>query len=108
MRLLTANMSAEQMFNSAQESEARCEFCTLNRVKAGVAVRIKRLCAAPEVQERLRDIGLCEDQIIRLLTSQANIICQVCNSRLAISEQLARLIMVEPIAQPTTARPAFR
>jgi Fe2+ transport system protein FeoA len=101
-------MSAEQMFNSAQKGEARCEVCPLSRVKAGVAVRIKQLCAAPEVQERLRDIGLCEDQIIRLLTSQTNFICQVCNARLAISEQLARLIMVELIPQPTTARPAFR
>ena len=101
-------MSVEQMFNPTHGSEARCEVCPLSRVKAGVAVRIKRLCAAPEVQERLRDLGLCEDQIIRLLTSQANFICQVCNARLAISEQLARLIMVEPIPQPTTARPASR
>ena len=36
-------------------------------------------------------------QIIRLLTSQSNFICLVCNARLAISEQLARLIIVEPI-----------
>ena len=74
----------------------------MSRVKAGVAVRIKQLCAAPEVQNRLREIGICEDQIIKLLTSQNNFICQVCNSRLAISEQLARLILVEPL-QPALA-----
>ena len=62
-----------------------CEICPLNRVKAGVAVRIRRLCAVPEMQNRLRELGFCEDQIIRLLTSQANFICQVCNARLAIS-----------------------
>jgi Fe2+ transport system protein FeoA len=56
------------------------------------------LCAAPEVQSRLREIGFCEDQVINLLTSQNNIICQVCNARLAISEQLAHLILVEPVA----------
>jgi Fe2+ transport system protein FeoA len=77
--------------------ESRCEVCPLSRVKAGVAVRIKRLCAAPEVQNRLREIGLGEDQIIRLVTSQNNFICLVCNARLAISEQLAKLIMVEPV-----------
>lgn len=77
--------------------ETRCEPCPLNRVKAGVAVRIKQLCASPEVQNRLRELGFCEDQIIRLLTSQANYICQVCNARLAISEQLAKIIMVEPL-----------
>lgn len=77
--------------------EGRCEICPLSRVKAGVSVRIKQLCAVPEVQNRLRELGFCEDQIIRLLTSQTNFICQVCNTRLAISEQLARIIMVEPV-----------
>jgi ferrous iron transport protein A len=85
--------------------ESRCEICPLNRVQAGVAVRIKRLCAAPEVQNRLRELGFCEDQIIKLLTSQANFICQVCNARLAISEQLAKIIMVEPL-RPAMVRSA--
>jgi Fe2+ transport system protein FeoA len=83
--------------SSAEES--RCEVCPLSRVQAGVAVRIKQLCASPEVQNRLREIGLGEDQIVRLVTSRNNFICQVCNSRLAISEQLAKLILVEPILQ---------
>jgi len=90
------------MERSSRE-DSRCELCPLSRVKAGVAVRIKQLCAAPEVQNRLRELGFCEDQIIRLLTSQANFICQVCNARLAISEQLARIILVEPL-QPALAR----
>jgi ferrous iron transport protein A len=77
--------------------EARCEVCPLSHVRAGVAVRIKRLCAAPELQNRLRELGFCEDQIIRLLTSQTNFICQVCNARLAISERLADVILVEPL-----------
>jgi Fe2+ transport system protein FeoA len=80
-----------------KHDESRCEVCPLSRVKAGVAVRIKQLCASPEIQNRLRELGFCEDQIIRLLTSQTNFICQVCNARLAISEQLAQLIMVEPV-----------
>ena len=82
---------------SALGDESRCAPCPLSRVKAGVAVRIKQLCASPEVQSRLRELGLCEDQIIKLLTSQSNFICQVCNARLAISEQLAQLILVEPL-----------
>lgn len=97
-------MSAEIRFDPAQDRGARCEACPLSCVKAGVTVRIKQLCAAPEVQERLRDLGFCEDQIIRLVTSQTNFICQVCNARLAISEQLARLIMVEPMPVPVASR----
>jgi Fe2+ transport system protein FeoA len=69
----------------------------LSRVRAGVAVRIKQLCAAPELQNRLREIGLGEEQIIKLLTSSTNFICQVCDARLAISSQLAQLILVEPV-----------
>lgn len=85
------------MSELSQRDDSRCEVCPLSRVKAGVAVRIKQLCAKPELQTRLREIGLREDQIIKLLTSQTNFICQVCDARLAISEQLARLIMVEPL-----------
>ena len=90
-------MNWPQAFETSQPGEPRCELCPLSRVKAGVAVKIKRLCASPELQSRLREIGLGEDQIIKLLTSQANFICQVCNARLAISKQLAQLILVEPL-----------
>ena len=93
-------MSSTLDFQSSFDGESRCELCPLNRVQAGVAVRIKQLCAAPEVQNRLRELGFCEDQIIRLVTSQSNFICQVCNARLAISEQIARLIWVEPVTAP--------
>ena len=91
------NSSSAKAINQSSWEEARCEICPLSRVQAGVAVRIKQLCAAPEVQNRLREICLGEDQIIKLITSQSNFICQVCNARLAISEQLAKLILVEPI-----------
>jgi len=96
-----------QVVETAVREEPRCEICPLNHVKAGVAVRIKRLCAAPELQNRLRELGFCEDQIIKLLTSQANFICQVCNARLAISEQLAKIILVEPL-QPAMAKASVK
>jgi Fe2+ transport system protein FeoA len=60
-------------------------------------VRIRQLCAKPELQARLRELGLCEDQVVRLVTSGTSFICQVCNTRLALSEQLASLILVEPM-----------
>ena len=97
MRIKPVEMNRLHAFESALRDEPRCELCPLSRVKAGVAVRIKQLCASPELQDRLRELGLCEDQIIRLLTSQTNFICQVCNARLAISAQLAQLILVEPL-----------
>ena len=81
----------------------RNPLCPLNRVKAGVAVRIKQLCATPALSDRLREIGFCEDRVIKLLTSHTNIICLVCNARLALSEQLARSILVEPITSAIAA-----
>lgn len=77
--------------------------CPLNRVKAGLIVRIKRLCASEETAQRLREIGLGEEQLIRLLTCHTNIICQVCSARLAISRELAETILVEPLPQLVAA-----
>lgn len=97
MTVILVRMNWPNAFESAPQDPSRCELCPLSRVKAGVAVRIKQLCASPELQNRLRELGLGEDQIIKLLTSHTNFICQVCNARLAISEQLAQLILVEPL-----------
>src|SRR5881394_2579125 len=85
------------------ESSCSNALCPLNRVRAGIAVRVKQLCAAPALADRLREIGFCEDRIIKLLTSHNNIICLVCNTRLGLSEQLAQTILVEPVVQPIAA-----
>ena len=71
--------------------------CPLSRVIAGTAVRIKRVSASPEMTHRLRELGVCEEQNIRLLSRRHNLICLVCNARLAISRQLAETILVEPL-----------
>lgn len=77
--------------------------CPLNKVRAGIPLRIKQLCTSTEVAVRLREIGFCEEQIIKLLTAGTNIICLVCNARLAISPQLAQAILVEPIIEQRAA-----
>src|SRR5690349_4334435 len=82
------------------EANAECPqpfVCPLSHVRAGTSVRIKHLSAPPEVTHRLREMGFCEEQKVRLLAQQANVICQVCNVRLGISTQLAEKILVEPI-----------
>lgn len=92
------------------EANADCQqpfMCPLSHVRAGTSVKIKQLTASPEVTHRLREMGFCEEQKIRLLAQQANVICQVCNVRLGISAQLAEKIIVEPI-HPTHAIPSAR
>jgi len=76
---------------------AHADSCPLTQVQEGSTVCIKQLTAAPEVSSRLREMGFCEDQKIRLVSRHSNFICQVCNARLGISEQLAKTIMVQPV-----------
>jgi len=79
------------------------KLCPLSRVKAGAVVCIKELAAAPDVSDRLRELGFCKDQQIKLVARESNFICQICNARLAISEKLARSILVEAVPVPAAA-----
>ena len=60
-------------------------------------MRIKQLSASPELSHRLREMGFCEEQQVRVVSQEANVICQVCHARLGISQQLAEVILVEPL-----------
>lgn len=100
--LFQHSMNAIDATFARWRGENRCTVCPLNRVREGTAVRIKQLCASPEVSQRLREIGFGEEQIIRLLASSASVICLVCNARLALSAHLAETILVEPLKQVQT------
>ena len=81
-------------------TEGRCAgagICPLSCIQAGVVVCIKQLSASPEMQDRLRELGFREEQKIKLVARKSNFICQVCNARFGISEELADSILVEPI-----------
>ena len=51
----------------------------------------------PDVLNRLREMGLGEEQRIRLISRHPSLICQVCNARVALSKELAESILVEPL-----------
>ena len=72
--------------------------CPLSRVPAGSVVCIKRLSAPEEIRDRLREMGLCEEQKIKLVSRDGHLICQVCNARLGISRELGNKILVETLA----------
>jgi Fe2+ transport system protein FeoA len=86
------------MIDAMPPTKSECcdpELCPLNKVRAGRAVRIKRIEASPEVSHRLREMGFCEEQRIKLIRRESSLICQVCNARLGISSALAASIWVE-------------
>jgi Fe2+ transport system protein FeoA len=80
--------------------EGKCagpKVCPLSRVQAGTTVCIKHLSTDPELKERLREMGFCEDQQIKVVACESTFICQVCNARFGISEKLAESILVEAL-----------
>ncbi len=68
---------------------------TLNQVKVGCDVQI-RVLSGPGC-ERLRDLGFCEKLQLRKLTSGRNMICSICGTRMAISQELAEQVLVSPV-----------
>ncbi len=93
-------MTAHNPLPSYVVLEGQCagpEVCPLSRVQAGVTVCIKQLSTAPDVTDRLREMGLCERQKIKVVARQSSFICQVCNARLGISQELADAIWVEAV-----------
>ncbi len=78
--------------------------CPLSGVQAGTVVCIKQLSAPHEIKDRLREMGLYEEQKIKLVSRDGHLICQVCNARLGISRELGNKILVEPL--PARFQPA--
>ncbi|HRI16396.1 MAG TPA: FeoA family protein [Verrucomicrobiota bacterium] len=72
------------------------ELYPLNKVRAGCVVIVRQLTAAPDINQRLREMGFGEEQRIKVITLQNNVLCQVCNARLGLSAKLAENILVAP------------
>lgn len=68
----------------------------LTSAPLGQSVRIRHVFSHPETSVRLRELGLCEDAIVRcVLRSHGNVICEVLNSRIGLDDGLAEHIIVE-------------
>jgi Fe2+ transport system protein FeoA len=80
--------------------EGQCagpSICPLSCIKAGEVVCVKRLPSSPELSFRLRELGVFEEQRIKLISQDSSLICQVCNARLGLSRKLADHILVEAV-----------
>lgn len=80
----------------------------MNRVRAGTTVVVKQLTASPDMNRRLREMGFGEEQRIKVLSLANNLLCQVCNARLGLSERLAETILVQPLSYPLSPMPPVR
>jgi ferrous iron transport protein A len=68
---------------------------TLNEVAVNCDVRISEL-SGPAC-ERLRDLGFCEEILLRKISNGRNLICHVCGAKMAISRELAEQVLVSPV-----------
>ena len=71
------------------------QLVSLHDVKPGQSVRVKKLDGQPALCHRLREMGFCELAEVQILRSGSAMLCQVCNSKVCLSRQLAESIMVQ-------------
>jgi ferrous iron transport protein A len=69
----------------------------LTQVGAGREVRVSRLECSPGTCQRLREMGFCENAVVKKIRGGADLVCWVCGTRVALSARLARQILVETV-----------
>ncbi|MER3522700.1 MAG: hypothetical protein C4326_01185 [Ignavibacteria bacterium] len=68
---------------------------SLNDVPLGTRVRVRQLISHPELSTRLREIGINENALIRPVNrGNGSLICEVCNTRIGLTQMLARSILI--------------
>jgi len=68
---------------------------SLTEIPVGRFARIHELQSDPDVCNRLRELGFCENAVVRLLVSgDGTLICEVCNTRIGLNHEIANDILV--------------
>ncbi|MDA7866632.1 ferrous iron transport protein A [Verrucomicrobia bacterium] len=77
-----------------EKTEAE-SWISLHDVKPGQRVRVQKLSGQPALCHRLREMGFCEAAEVKILNNGGAMLCQVCNSKVCLSRQLAESILVD-------------
>lgn len=75
-------------------------FFTLSHLPTGVRAVVKHVGSDLLDLERLKVMGLCEGQTVRVLRGGDRLIVCSCGTRIGMSRHLAEQITVEPVAEP--------
>src|SRR5215469_15064436 len=87
-QVIYAVLSVAEQFKPTEITKGQCagaEVCPLSRVPVGSTVCIKAM--APEMREKLHSLGLREKQEMKLLSRDANFVCEVCDARLDLNAE---------------------
>jgi ferrous iron transport protein A len=69
----------------------------LTALPIGASGRVCELSGQAEFCQRLREMGVCESAVIEKISGSGTLLCQLCNTRIALSGRAARHIVVEII-----------
>ena len=69
----------------------------LTELPVGAMGRVCELAGKEDFCQRLREMGFCESAVIERVSGQRTLLCQLCGSRIALSEGAAQHIVVELI-----------
>jgi ferrous iron transport protein A len=69
----------------------------LTELPVGATGRVCELAGQIEVCQRLREMGFCESAVIEKVSGQRTLLCQLCGTRIALSDRAAQHIVVELI-----------
>jgi len=69
----------------------------LTELPSGVPGRVAELSGQQDFCQRLREMGFCESSVIERIAGKNMLICQLCGTRVALSDRAAQQILVEPI-----------
>lgn len=69
----------------------------LTDLPVGAAGRVCELEGQNDICQRLREMGFCESAVIEKVSGRSTLLCQLCGTRIALSERAARHVVVELI-----------
>ena len=69
----------------------------LTELPVGTAGRVQGLEGKTDICQRLREMGFCESAVVEKVSGAHTLVCQVCGSRIALSDRAAQHILVEQI-----------
>ena len=69
----------------------------LTELPVGATGRVCALDGEAGLCQRLREMGFCESAVIEKVSGQRTLLCQLCGTRIALSDRAAQHIVVELI-----------
>ncbi|HSW45483.1 MAG TPA: FeoA domain-containing protein [Phycisphaerae bacterium] len=80
---------------------------TLATAPSGQELRIEAICTKDGChRRRLRELGLLEGRVVRILANRDPMICQVGQCRLGLCRRLASGVLVSPVTPLSTCKQA--